>query len=123
MALIVLCVCVCVCVCVGVCVCAGEGTELYRQNGTLDTPLTPFQEITSHNLMYDLVDAELFGRRWIGCPTPERLTKHKAWAGCLALPEDLSPRSLRCVCVCVCVCMCVCVYVRVCLCLCVEPVS
>ncbi len=78
--------------CVCVCVSTGEATK--HAGGWPGSPLGTYQEVTGHNLMYDLVDAELFTRQQLGCPVPERMKKYKTW-GCSATPEDPSPRSFR----------------------------
>ncbi len=73
--------------------CAGDTTK--HIPGKLDAPLPPMEEVTPHNLWYDLVDAELFARSQLGCPVPPALSKFSGWSRCQALPEDPSPRSLR----------------------------
>ncbi len=32
------------------------------------------------NLMYDLLDAELFAQQKLGCPIPDLLAKYETWA-------------------------------------------
>lgn len=54
-----------------------------------------FQEVTARNLKYDLFDAKRFRDQTMGCPVPEELTHFKQWS-CQAVPEDLNPRSFRC---------------------------
>lgn len=71
----------------------GDATK--HISGGLSSSLPPMEEVTAHNLLYDLVDMELFSRRVIGCPPTPEMMKFVMWASCGALPEDASPRSLR----------------------------
>uniref|UniRef100_A0A7R9VX35 Uncharacterized protein n=1 Tax=Chlamydomonas euryale TaxID=1486919 RepID=A0A7R9VX35_9CHLO len=64
-----------------------------NHNPSLDGTLPPMDQVTLRNLAYDERDVKLISEQKLGCPMPEE------WVGrfCGAsTPEDLSPRSLRC---------------------------
>ncbi|KAG1672226.1 hypothetical protein FOA52_002927 [Chlamydomonas sp. UWO 241] len=63
-----------------------------------DTALSQMEEVTMGNLVYDRQDINLFQRSVLGCPIPKPLLEFPAWGryACgMALPEDVSPYSLR----------------------------
>ncbi|GAX85608.1 hypothetical protein CEUSTIGMA_g13023.t1 [Chlamydomonas eustigma] len=73
----------------------GDGDGEY---GTEDNmPLPAYKEVTELNLRYDMHDAKRFGQGLMGCPISDKLLKAGWGENCNAVPEDLSPRSFRCV--------------------------
>lgn len=57
--------------------------------------LPTYKEVKGENLKYDLFDAKRYKELKMGCPIPDELSKYE-WP-CNSLPENLNPRSFRCV--------------------------
>ena len=63
------------------------------EHETTSSPFPHFDEITLENLKYDMDIALLYKANKIGCPLPKELEPF--WHHCGAVPEHISPRSLR----------------------------
>jgi FkbM family methyltransferase len=72
----------------------GKGFLSNLAAGPLARNQKTFEEVTHHNLLYDVRDAQLFSEMKLGCPVAEVLQKEYHWP-CQSLPEDLNPRSFR----------------------------
>eukprot|EP00798_Chlamydomonas_sp_ICE-L_P008195 gene8195-1457_t len=74
----------------------GNYQVINRDVGLWDSEIPRMEEITLLNLQYDMTDALRFKNGTLGCPVNTELAAvDPLFNGCVSLPEDLNPRSLR----------------------------
>ena len=74
----------------------GEGKGFLEDlsSGPLSRNEKVFEEVSHHNLLYDVRDSQLYSEAKLGCPVAEELRAKYHWP-CMSVPEDLNPRSFR----------------------------